>query len=82
MHNSIQDVRDAIAQAESQLEDDIMLRDTIRAIIKSIGVEAVNTDHYYELCERITKAEREIAYGKALVSAAERMGTSAETQQT
>ena len=77
---TIQDVRDAIAQAESQLEDDIILRDTIRAIIKSIGVEAVNTDQYYELCERIMMAERTIAHGKALVSAAERMGTSAETQ--
>ena len=78
---TIQDVRDAIAQAESQLEDDIMLRDTIRAIIKSIGVEAVNTDQYYELCERIIKAERTIAHGKALVSAAERITSGAETQQ-
>jgi len=36
---TIQDIRDGIAEVQSQLDDDLVLRDAIRAVIRSIGVE-------------------------------------------
>jgi hypothetical protein len=82
MPKTIQDIRDGIAQVQSQLDDDLVLRDAIRAVIRSIGVEAINVDHYYQLCVRIIMSERTIEQAKELIKHVEGMQADAETQST
>lgn len=73
MPKTIQDIRDGIAQVQSQLDDDLVLRDAIRAVIRSIGVEGINVDQYYQLCERIIMSERTIEQAKELIKHVEGM---------
>ena len=78
---TIQDIRDGIAEVQSQLDDDLVLRDAIRAVIRSIGVEGINVDQYYQLCERIIMSERTIEQANALIKHVEGMQADAEAQQ-